>query len=135
MGELERQGASFGFLTGQLLLAFLIQPLFTFDRKNYPRDESPPPPPPPPAPRKTSRRVNEGSLSRRRSQKEAGGSSNPPGGTSLWSSASLKRPTKPVRSTVASRARSLSPRFSLLHHLVINVNSDSAGLQPERVLV
>merc|ERR1719340_436639 len=74
------------------------------------RDESPPPPPPPPAPRKTSRRVNEGSLSRRRSQKEPGGSSNPPGGTRLWSSASLKRPTKPVRSTVASRARSLSPR-------------------------
>merc|ERR1712037_793631 len=75
------------------------------------RDDSPPPPPPPPAPRKTSRRVNEGSLlSRRRSQKEAGGSSNPSGGTSLWSSGSLKRPTKPVRTTVASRARSLSPR-------------------------
>ena len=111
-GRVGARGGIVWFLSGQLLLAFLIQPFLPFDRKNdHLRDDSPPPPPPPPAPRKTSRRVNEVSiLSRRRSQKEAGGSSNPPGGTSLWSSGSLKRPTKPVRTTVASRARSLSPR-------------------------
>merc|ERR550525_1649374 len=86
------------------------------------RDESPPPPPPPPAPRKTSRRIGEGSQSRKRSQNRD--PNQPAGGTSLWSSGSLKRPQKPVRSTVASRARSLSPRSDftqqlLYHHLII----------------
>merc|ERR1712141_76350 len=59
------------------------------------RDESPPPPPPPPAPRKTSRRIGEGSQSRKRSQNKD--PNQPAGGTSLWSSGSLKRPPKPVR--------------------------------------
>ena len=88
------------------------------------RDESPPPPPPPP-PRKLSAKLKDGTLSKKRQNKESAPSQ---GGTNLWSSASLRRTTKPIiRSTAASRARSLSPRldhFQILLILLILIDQD-----------